>query len=122
MIYILTCYKYRNLQTTDLIVCTDLLDSISVVLYFIDFFVIDIPQKIKPLPEIDEDMMGSSQKGPYVNDKFVNAEDSHFFAYFMTMIIICIIGYLVYHNKQKVCITIYCIVKGISVCIFINKM
>jgi hypothetical protein len=29
--------------------------------------------------------------------------DSHFYAYFMTMVVICIIGYLVFHNKQKVC-------------------
>jgi hypothetical protein len=32
-----------------------------------------------------------------------DAEDSHFYAYFMTMVVICIIGYLVFHNKQKVC-------------------
>lgn len=35
-------------------------------------------------------------------DQFVNAEDSHFFAYFMTMVVLCIIGYLVFHNKQKI--------------------
>lgn len=29
-------------------------------------------------------------------------EDSHFYAYFMTMVVICIIGYLLFHNKQKV--------------------
>lgn len=32
-----------------------------------------------------------------------DAADSHFYAYFMTMVVICIIGYLVFHNKQKVC-------------------
>nr|CAD7438729.1 unnamed protein product [Timema bartmani] len=32
---------------------------------------------------------------------FSEDEDSHFFAYFMTMVLICIIGYLVFHNKQK---------------------
>nr|CAD7602784.1 unnamed protein product [Timema genevievae] len=32
---------------------------------------------------------------------FSDDEDSHFFAYFMTMVLICIIGYLVFHNKQK---------------------
>jgi hypothetical protein len=32
-----------------------------------------------------------------------DAEDSHFYAYFMTMVVICIIGYLLFHNKQKVC-------------------
>ncbi|PNF23354.1 hypothetical protein B7P43_G13182 [Cryptotermes secundus] len=31
-----------------------------------------------------------------------DAEDSHFYAYFMTMVVICIIGYLVFHNKQKI--------------------
>ena len=31
-----------------------------------------------------------------------DAADSHFYAYFMTMVVICIIGYLVFHNKQKV--------------------
>lgn len=32
-----------------------------------------------------------------------DAADSHFYAYFMTMVVICIVGYLVFHNKQKVC-------------------
>ena len=32
-----------------------------------------------------------------------DAADSHFYAYFMTMVVVCIIGYLVFHNKQKVC-------------------
>jgi hypothetical protein len=32
-----------------------------------------------------------------------DSEDSHFYAYFMTVVVICIIGYLVFHNKQKVC-------------------
>nr|CAD7255809.1 unnamed protein product [Timema shepardi] len=32
---------------------------------------------------------------------FSDDEDSHFFAYFMTMVLVCIIGYLVFHNKQK---------------------
>lgn len=31
-----------------------------------------------------------------------DAADSHFYAYFMTMVVICIIGYLVFHNKQKI--------------------
>lgn len=31
-----------------------------------------------------------------------DAEDSHFYAYFMTMVVVCIIGYLVFHNKQKI--------------------
>ena len=60
--------------------------------------------KTNALPEIDDDDIGMQEKGAYIQDKFVNAEDSHFFAYFMTMMIICIVGYLVYHNKQKVCI------------------
>ncbi|XP_071453427.1 trans-Golgi network integral membrane protein 1-like [Hetaerina americana] len=36
------------------------------------------------------------------HDTFVDAQDSHFFAYFLTMVVICIIGYLVFHNKQKI--------------------
>lgn len=32
-----------------------------------------------------------------------DTQDSHFYAYFMTMVVICIIGYLLFHNKQKVC-------------------
>lgn len=35
-------------------------------------------------------------------DQFVNAEGSNFFAYFMTVVVLCIIGYLVFHNKQKI--------------------
>lgn len=31
-----------------------------------------------------------------------DTDDSHFYAYFMTMVVICIIGYLVFHNKQKI--------------------
>ncbi|XP_052121900.1 trans-Golgi network integral membrane protein 2 isoform X2 [Frankliniella occidentalis] len=33
---------------------------------------------------------------------FEEAEDSHFFAYFMTLSALCILGYLVYHNKRKI--------------------
>ena len=32
-----------------------------------------------------------------------DVDESHFYAYFMTMVVICIVGYLVFHNKQKVC-------------------
>ncbi|XP_046405653.1 trans-Golgi network integral membrane protein 1-like isoform X1 [Ischnura elegans] len=35
-------------------------------------------------------------------DAFVDAQDSHFFAYFLTMVVICIVGYLLFHNKQKI--------------------
>ncbi|XP_021939089.1 uncharacterized protein LOC110839305 isoform X2 [Zootermopsis nevadensis] len=31
-----------------------------------------------------------------------DTQDSHFYAYFMTMVVICIIGYLLFHNKQKI--------------------
>ncbi|GLH05768.1 Uncharacterized protein GBIM_11342 [Gryllus bimaculatus] len=41
-------------------------------------------------------------EGGYAHDRFVDAEDSHFFAYFMTMIVLCILGYLIFHNKQKI--------------------
>lgn len=45
--------------------------------------------------------------------------DSHFYAYFMTMVVICIIGYLVFHNKQKVCnlqksMWTYCVYIGVQ--------
>ncbi|XP_063244334.1 trans-Golgi network integral membrane protein 1-like isoform X2 [Bacillus rossius redtenbacheri] len=33
---------------------------------------------------------------------YVDAEDSHFFVYFVTMVVLCIIGYLAFHNKQKI--------------------
>lgn len=29
-------------------------------------------------------------------------DNSHFYAYFMTMVVICIVGYVVFHNKQKI--------------------
>lgn len=61
----------------------------------------NVVQSKSTLPEIDEIMKNTPEKVPYTHT-FVNAEDSHFFAYFMTMVIICIIGYLVYHNKQKI--------------------
>ncbi|KAF4526445.1 hypothetical protein B566_EDAN014057 [Ephemera danica] len=35
-------------------------------------------------------------------NSFRDAEDSHFFAYFLTLSVICIIGYLVFHNKNKI--------------------
>lgn len=33
---------------------------------------------------------------------FPEEEDSHFFAYFLTIVVLCIAGYLVFHNKQKI--------------------
>ncbi|KAG8237714.1 hypothetical protein J437_LFUL017502 [Ladona fulva] len=40
--------------------------------------------------------------GNKYSSRFPHAQDSHFFAYFLTMVVICIIGYLVFHNKQKI--------------------
>lgn len=34
--------------------------------------------------------------------KFSDDEDSHFFAYFLTIMVTAIIFYLVFHNKQRV--------------------
>lgn len=29
-------------------------------------------------------------------------DDSHFFAYFLTAVVLCVVGYLVFHNKRKI--------------------
>jgi hypothetical protein len=54
-----------------------------------------------------------------------DSEDSHFYAYFMTMVVICIIGYLVFHNKQKVCNLVRCILaypcSGSKLDVFMSK-
>ncbi|XP_066998942.2 trans-Golgi network integral membrane protein 2 [Anabrus simplex] len=53
----------------------------------------------RAVPKVNFPTHGIAEEG---NAEFVKAEDSHFFAYFMTMIVLCIIGYLVFHNKQKI--------------------
>ncbi|PSN57551.1 hypothetical protein C0J52_00486 [Blattella germanica] len=58
--------------------------------------------KKESLNDDDDDVEISPNEPVIPGQKFVNAEDSHFFAYFMTMVILCIIGYLVFHNKQKI--------------------
>lgn len=51
------------------------------------------------LAEVEENV-------PYIKmgptkDRFVEAEDSHFFTYFMLMFVICIVLYLIFYNKRK---------------------
>lgn len=44
------------------------------------------------------------QKPPHASmmGNFEEPEDSHFFAYFMSLSALCILGYIVYHNKRKI--------------------
>nr|CAD7395684.1 unnamed protein product [Timema poppensis] len=63
---------------------------------------------VPPAQNLEEKQTGKMPaEGPDDTDynrrgAFSDDEDSHFFAYFMTMVLVCIIGYLVFHNKQKV--------------------
>lgn len=61
-------------------------------------------EPILPINGVEQEKVTQNDAGAgmYVHDRFVDAEDSHFFAYFMTMIILCILGYLIFHNKQKI--------------------
>ncbi|XP_034250460.1 trans-Golgi network integral membrane protein 1-like [Thrips palmi] len=49
-------------------------------------------------------LLSSQQKTPQASmmGNFEEAEDSHFFAYFMSLSGLCILSYLVYHNKRKI--------------------
>ncbi|XP_049960271.1 trans-Golgi network integral membrane protein 1-like isoform X2 [Schistocerca serialis cubense] len=49
-------------------------------------------------PEDDKNNMGAGTA--VIRGKY--DDDSHFFAYFMTTMVFCIIGYLLFHNKQKI--------------------
>ncbi|XP_049864763.1 trans-Golgi network integral membrane protein TGN38-like isoform X2 [Schistocerca gregaria] len=49
-------------------------------------------------PEDDKNNMGAGTA--VIRGKY--DDDSHFFAYFMTTMVFCIVGYLLFHNKQKI--------------------
>lgn len=48
------------------------------------------------------DIYGAEQKISTGGDHFVEVEDSNFFSYFMFISVMFIVGYVVYHNKQKI--------------------
>ncbi|XP_046997511.1 spore wall protein 2-like isoform X1 [Schistocerca americana] len=48
--------------------------------------------------DVDKNNMGAGTA--VIRGKY--DDDSHFFAYFMTTMVFCIIGYLLFHNKQKI--------------------
>ncbi|XP_022243075.1 trans-Golgi network integral membrane protein TGN38-like isoform X2 [Limulus polyphemus] len=39
---------------------------------------------------------------PKMVEPFPEAEDTHFLAYFLTAVVLCVIAYLVFHNKRKI--------------------
>lgn len=58
--------------------------------------------RVEPIPKENERQEEAANGNTAQFNQLGDAEDSHFYAYFMTMVVICIIGYLVFHNKQKV--------------------
>ncbi|XP_049812468.1 trans-Golgi network integral membrane protein 2-like isoform X1 [Schistocerca nitens] len=48
--------------------------------------------------DVDKNNMGAGTA--VIRGKY--DDDSHFFAYFMTTMVFCIVGYLLFHNKQKI--------------------
>ncbi|KAI5749828.1 hypothetical protein M8J76_010524 [Diaphorina citri] len=49
-----------------------------------------------------ESLLDPQENTPYViPDGFEEAEDSHFFTYFVIMFVVCIVMYLVFYNKRK---------------------
>lgn len=49
--------------------------------------------------EVHNDMDGTTI---LLEDPFIEAEDTHFFSYFLFMSLLTIIAYLAFHNKNKV--------------------
>ncbi|XP_067145518.1 trans-Golgi network integral membrane protein 2-like isoform X2 [Centruroides vittatus] len=59
-------------------------------------------EKPEDKTESDKKLEITIGKGNGMGSVFPEEEDSHFFAYFLTIIVLCIAGYLVFHNKQKI--------------------
>ncbi|XP_046405654.1 trans-Golgi network integral membrane protein TGN38-like isoform X2 [Ischnura elegans] len=62
----------------------------------------NLPPKEGSRDNIPDDVANEPTMERGFQDAFVDAQDSHFFAYFLTMVVICIVGYLLFHNKQKI--------------------
>lgn len=50
----------------------------------------------------DPDKAYGEEREILIEDHFIEAEDSHFFTYFLCMAVLTIMAYLVFHNKKKV--------------------
>lgn len=50
-----------------------------------------------------------------IEDHFIEAEDSHFFTYFLCMAVLTIMAYLAFHNKKKVSSSFWwdCAIRGL---------
>ncbi|GIY15582.1 uncharacterized protein CDAR_113471 [Caerostris darwini] len=60
-------------------------------------------QNEKPIPnDFSPNLFEHGQSDIQMIATFPDAEDSHFFFYFLSIVLIVMIGYLVFHNKQKI--------------------